>query len=1024
MSSQFKKILFLIIIIGSSFFWFESSNNHAQNVFAADANQGITVNANVPGGNGGGGGGGGDTGGGKGGTDVPPVIFDVASSVSFTSATISWSATDDLGVSASSFVYGLTASYGSSGSVSGTYVTNLFGLATNTLYFFKISAVDTKSQVTEYTGTFTTSPNPPDTTPPVISNIQVSAGVTTATIKWDTNELADSQINYGLTNSYGSNYFDSTGILNHSVSLSGLVANKTYHFQIISTDNSGNSANTIDDTFITKVDNAAPPDVSNFNLTTTTNSIILSWTNPSLLAVPDFLQVKVVRKIGSPSADASDGTIVYSGSGENFTDSSVLVNTDYFYTIFSFDTSDNSSPGIFRNGKIFPTQNPNLFEICGNGLDDDSNGQIDCADSACSFLPECLPITPTTTAPVPEICGNGLDDDANGKIDCADSACSGFSGCISVATVSACSNGKDDDGDGKIDFPSDVGCDNPDDTDEYNPPESTVPVFAKIKLEDLDFLAGNRHLKLDPVNGIVTGLSGANLTIALADKFLVNSPKNMVLRVGDTDQHQFVYSATDKTYYAEVSFNGTGLTQSYIEIDYGSGQLDSVGFKLSSLSWGQVVDENDKALSEVEVKLLEINGSVLSMDYYGQLNPIISDINGSFGWMAPNKDYQVSLHKEGYYDRTISLGSIINNVINFKFVLIAKPLKNPLKIDPDISVQENAANIVKNLAAQTKVLSNIAVQKIQDAAASPEVQKTNQQVVAPAAITAVVAGAIPFVSWLDVLPFLRLLFLQPLMLLGWRKREKWGLVYNSLNKLPVDLATVRLISAETNRIVQSKVTDAKGRFIFTIDPGKYKLEVQKTNFVFPSQFLQGYASDGQKIDIYHGEEIEIFKPATITANIPLDPLGAAKKPSRLAWEKFARQLQVVIAWSGILVTAVSFYISPKPYIGILLAIHIIFFIIFHKLAIPSRPKNWGIVSDNANEKPVSRVIARLFNSQFNKLVDTQVTDAGGKYYFLAGDAKYYVTYEHKGYHPQKTDVINLEGKDADVITIDVKLKKN
>jgi hypothetical protein len=295
------------------------------------ASQRISVNLTVPAGSGGGGGGGG---GGPGGSDVPPVIFNVASSTSFTTATVSWSATDDLGVSSSIFVYGLTNSYGSSGVVTGAYKTNLFGLATGTLYFFKISAIDAKPQTTEYTGTFTTSPAPPDITPPAINNAQVSLGVTTATIKWDTNELADSQINYGLTNTYGSNYFDPTGAFAHSALLFNLTPNTAYHYQIISTDSSGNSANTPDGVFTTQADNVPPPDVSNFILTTTTNSIALSWTNPSLAGTPDFSLVKVVRKIGAPSFSPGNGTTVYTGAGQNFTDFGVEINTDYLYTIF------------------------------------------------------------------------------------------------------------------------------------------------------------------------------------------------------------------------------------------------------------------------------------------------------------------------------------------------------------------------------------------------------------------------------------------------------------------------------------------------------------------------------------------------------------------------------------------------------------------------------------------------------------------------------------------------------------------
>ncbi|MCB0502964.1 MAG: hypothetical protein KDD32_09780, partial [Bacteroidetes bacterium] len=81
-------------------------------------------------------------------------------------------------------------------------------------------------------------------------------------------------------------------------------------------------------------------------------------------------------------------------------------------------------------------------EICNNGIDDDGDGDIDCADSDCSGETICNPV---------EICDNGIDDDGDGLIDCLDSDCSAFIGC-----VDDCSNGIDDDGDGDIDcFDSD-----------------------------------------------------------------------------------------------------------------------------------------------------------------------------------------------------------------------------------------------------------------------------------------------------------------------------------------------------------------------------------------------------------------------------------------------------------------------------------------------------------------------------------------------------------------------------------------
>ncbi len=443
---------------------------------------------------------------------------------------------------------------------------------------------------------------------------------------------------------------------------------------------------------------------------------------------------------------------------------------------------------------------------------------------------------------------------------------------------------------------------------------------------------------------------------------------------------------------------------------------------MQALSWGQITDENGKGLTGASITLLQNNGEPIPMGNYGQLNPATSDINGGFGWLVPNGDYKISVHKDGYYDRQFTIAAVSNNVINETLKLIILPRK--LEINPDASVDENIKNVAGALADQTKTLSTVAVQKIQDKITDPEVKQVTEQVVAPAAITAVVAGAAPFISWVNILPFLRLLFLQPLMLLGWRKREKWGLVYNSLNKMPVDLAMVRLINVETGRVVQSKVTDSKGRFIFLVGPGRYKLLAQKNNFIFPSSFLAGYDTDGKKVDIYHGEVIEVKSSTGITATIPLDPVGAQKKPSRLIWEKIGRRTQKVLGVLGIIITAASLYISPKWYIALLLAAHIAFYFVFRKLAVLPKVKSWGMVTDASTKAPVSRVVARLFNSQFNKLVDMQVTDNDGKYHFIAGDAKYYITYEHKEYQPLKTDIIDLAGKDAEVITADVSLKKH
>jgi len=68
-------------------------------------------------------------------------------------------------------------------------------------------------------------------------------------------------------------------------------------------------------------------------------------------------------------------------------------------------------------------------ELCFNGIDDNNDGFTDCADPLCESEPGCL-----------EDCSNGLDDNANGLTDCEDDACASEQYCqtpCSMATIYA-----------------------------------------------------------------------------------------------------------------------------------------------------------------------------------------------------------------------------------------------------------------------------------------------------------------------------------------------------------------------------------------------------------------------------------------------------------------------------------------------------------------------------------------------------------------------------------------------------------
>jgi hypothetical protein len=97
-------------------------------------------------------------------------------------------------------------------------------------------------------------------------------------------------------------------------------------------------------------------------------------------------------------------------------------------------------------------------EVCNDGVDDDGDGQADCADADCAADPSCV-----------EVCNDGIDNNNDTQIDCQEASCDGMTcgmnglvcasgacACPGGAMEMSCGDGMDDDCDGLVD------CDDPD----------------------------------------------------------------------------------------------------------------------------------------------------------------------------------------------------------------------------------------------------------------------------------------------------------------------------------------------------------------------------------------------------------------------------------------------------------------------------------------------------------------------------------------------------------------------------------
>ena len=198
----------------------------------------------------------------------------VVSNLTETSADISWNTDENADGNVD---YGTSATY-EKGTVSDTSITmtrtiRLSGLSRGTTYYFQVRSKDFNGNQTTSSGyTFTTL----DLTPPVVSGIQ-TIEITDSGVRviWTTDEPTTGVVEYGKTASYGSTASSTLSIL-HSVLLTGLSDNTTYHFRLRSTDQFSNMTTSNDATFLTAI-NPPPANVFGFSVLSGDKTNTLSW---------------------------------------------------------------------------------------------------------------------------------------------------------------------------------------------------------------------------------------------------------------------------------------------------------------------------------------------------------------------------------------------------------------------------------------------------------------------------------------------------------------------------------------------------------------------------------------------------------------------------------------------------------------------------------------------------------------------------------------------------------------------------
>lgn len=525
-------------------------------------------------------------------------------------------------------------------------------------------------------------------------------------------------------------------------------------------------------------------------------------------------------------------------------------------------------------------------------------------------------------------------------------------------------------------------------------PGVSVGAGERLGIGDIIFYVGGRRLRAAPISGEISVFPRGALGITVPASALYRPARSIILNVGDAS-YLFAEHPATQTWDADVEAPGViGAVPSAAIITYETGETDVVSFIISVRGFG-------RALPTSEIILLSGDGR----DAHGRMT---AADDGSFGFLVVPGRYIIRAEKEGYFTAETAPLTIRDNLAVATFHLLSLP--PPLTAKPS------------DIAANVSFAVRAAPQALRRAFNNPVVQQTNRAA-APTLVAVGAANVAAAVPMLSLFAYLRYLVASPLLLLERRRRKQWGVVYHALTKLPVDLAIVRLIDLSQNRIAQTRVTDREGRFFIIARPGTYRIEVVKLGFTYPTAFLRARASDTDYLDLYHGETIAVRTHGTqITPNIPLDPDERMEAPRAVRRRVFIQLIQAGIAGVGVALSFLALIATPTWYTTAFFIAQIALFFVFRRIARGPRPKGWGIIYDAGTRAPLRYAVARLFDTEFNKLIETRVTDASGKYNFLVGRNKYRVVVDRGGYAAKELPV-DATAEKRQIIKMNVGLTK-
>jgi len=185
-----------------------------------------------------------------------------------------------------------------------------------------------------------------DATPPVITDV-AAVGATTysVVVRWETNEPATSQVEYGTVSAAHGGYefitpLDPELVLARGIYIDGLAEGTTYYYRVISADHLGNEAYSDEFSFTTQTD-TTPPVITDVGVrpgSITTSGAIILWNTDEPATSQIEYGTSSAAHGGYPNTTPLSELLVM---GHGISIDGLMPNTTYYYRVMSADRYDN-----------------------------------------------------------------------------------------------------------------------------------------------------------------------------------------------------------------------------------------------------------------------------------------------------------------------------------------------------------------------------------------------------------------------------------------------------------------------------------------------------------------------------------------------------------------------------------------------------------------------------------------------------------------------------------------------------------